>query len=113
MSRYQFIEQAGAAEPVQVLCCVLEVSTAGYYQWLGRVERLPTGSPRLLPPFRAMPSAMAPDACGRNYVPKATPSDAMPCAPGCVAGACARSVPDRNARALRWFSCAGHHWDVV
>ena len=30
MSRYQFIEQVTATEPVQVLCRVLEVSAAGY-----------------------------------------------------------------------------------
>lgn len=29
MSRYQFIEQLAATEPVQVLCRVLQVSTAG------------------------------------------------------------------------------------
>jgi putative transposase len=39
MRRYQFIEQAVDAEPVQVLCRVLEVSTAGYYQWLSRATR--------------------------------------------------------------------------
>lgn len=30
MSRYQFIKQATATEPVQVLCRVLRVSTTGY-----------------------------------------------------------------------------------
>lgn len=39
MSRYQFIEQLAATEPVQVLCRVLQVSPAGYYQWLGRAAR--------------------------------------------------------------------------
>ena len=39
MSRYQFIEQLAATEPVQVLCRVLAVSAAGYYQWLGRAAR--------------------------------------------------------------------------
>jgi transposase InsO family protein len=39
MSRYQFIEQAAAAEPVQVLCRVLAVSVAGYYQWRSRPAR--------------------------------------------------------------------------
>jgi len=39
MSRYQFIEQVAATEPVQVLCRVLHVSSAGYYQWLGRAAR--------------------------------------------------------------------------
>ena len=34
MSRYQFIEQVATTEPVQVLCRVLHVSPAGYYQWL-------------------------------------------------------------------------------
>jgi putative transposase len=43
MSRYQFIEQAAAIEPVLVLCRVLHVSAAGYYQWLGRADR-PTPS---------------------------------------------------------------------
>jgi putative transposase len=32
MSRYQFIEQVATTEPVQVLCRVLAVSAAGYYQ---------------------------------------------------------------------------------
>jgi putative transposase len=32
MSRYQFIEQLATSEPVQVLCRVLHVSPAGYYQ---------------------------------------------------------------------------------
>ena len=36
MCRYQFIEQVAATEPVQVLCRVLAVSTAGYYQWQRR-----------------------------------------------------------------------------
>ncbi|TVT39287.1 transposase [Hymenobacter setariae] len=31
MTRYQFIEQVATTEPVQMLCCVLEVSAAGYY----------------------------------------------------------------------------------
>lgn len=39
MSRYQFIEQVAAIEPMQVLCRVLQISTAGYYQWLGRAAR--------------------------------------------------------------------------
>jgi hypothetical protein len=39
MSRYQFIEQVAPAEPVRVLCRVLYVSPAGYYQWLGRADR--------------------------------------------------------------------------
>ena len=43
MSRYQFIEQVATTEPVQVLCRVLHVSTAGYYQWRGRATR-PTPS---------------------------------------------------------------------
>ncbi|TFZ64183.1 transposase [Hymenobacter sp. UV11] len=43
MTRYQFIEQVAATEPVQVLCRVLEVSAAGYYQWLSRAAR-PTPS---------------------------------------------------------------------
>jgi hypothetical protein len=32
MSWYQFIKQAATSEPVQVLCRVLHVSSAGYYQ---------------------------------------------------------------------------------
>lgn len=39
MSRYQFIEQAAATEPVQVLCRVLHVSSAGYYQWRNRLVK--------------------------------------------------------------------------
>lgn len=39
MTRYQFIEQVAATEPVQVLCRVLHVSSAGYYQWLSRTAR--------------------------------------------------------------------------
>jgi putative transposase len=39
MSRYEFIEQVATAEPVQVLCRVLHVSPAGYYQWLRRADR--------------------------------------------------------------------------
>ncbi|QNE42382.1 IS3 family transposase (plasmid) [Hymenobacter sp. NBH84] len=46
MSRYQFIEQAMATDPVQVLCRVLEVSAAGYYQWRSRAARpTPTWEP--------------------------------------------------------------------
>ncbi|WP_375433857.1 IS3 family transposase [uncultured Hymenobacter sp.] len=46
MSRYHFIEQVAAAEPVQVLCRVLEVSVAGYYQWRSRAARpLPSWEP--------------------------------------------------------------------
>jgi len=43
MSRYQFIEQVAATEPVQVLCRVLHVSPAGYYQWLRRPAKPVTG----------------------------------------------------------------------
>ncbi|QNE42345.1 IS3 family transposase (plasmid) [Hymenobacter sp. NBH84] len=39
MSRYHFIEQVAAIEPVQVLCRVLHVSPAGYYQWRRRAVR--------------------------------------------------------------------------
>ena len=39
MSRYQFIEQVATAEPEQALCRVLQVSPAGYYQWLSRANR--------------------------------------------------------------------------
>ena len=46
MSRYQFIEQVAPTEPVRVLCRVLQVSAAGYYQWLGRAARpTPTWEP--------------------------------------------------------------------
>ena len=36
MSRYQFIDQLAITEPIQVLCRVLQVSPAGYYQWVRR-----------------------------------------------------------------------------
>ncbi len=36
MSRYQFIEDCAEPWPVQVLCRLLAVSTAGYYQWCQR-----------------------------------------------------------------------------
>jgi len=39
MSRYECIEQVATTEPVQVLCRVLHVSTAGYYQWRRRADR--------------------------------------------------------------------------
>jgi putative transposase len=39
MSRYLFVERAAAMEPVQVLCRVLRVSSAGYYQWCNRPTR--------------------------------------------------------------------------
>lgn len=39
MSRYQFIEQVAATEPVQMLCRVLHVRAAGYYQWRSRSAR--------------------------------------------------------------------------
>ena len=39
MSRHQFSEQVAATEPVQVLCRVLAVSAAGYYQWRSRPAR--------------------------------------------------------------------------
>ena len=39
MSRYQFIEQGVATASVQVLCRVLQVSVAGYYQWRSRPAR--------------------------------------------------------------------------
>jgi len=42
MSRYQFIEQAAATEPVQVLCRVLRVSSAGHYQWRNQPDKLIT-----------------------------------------------------------------------
>ncbi len=46
MTRYQFIEQVAATEPVQVLCRVLHVSPAGYYQWLSRAARpMPSWEP--------------------------------------------------------------------
>ncbi|MDO7884569.1 hypothetical protein [Hymenobacter cheonanensis] len=63
MSRYRFIEQGAATEPVQVLCRVLQVSAAGYYPW-----RRWAGSRRPAPPFRAMPSATAPAACEQKGV---------------------------------------------
>lgn len=39
MSRYQLSEQVATSEPVQVLCHVLEVRAAGYYQWRRRADR--------------------------------------------------------------------------
>jgi hypothetical protein len=39
MSRYLFIEQVATAYPVQVLCRMLEVSAAGYYQRRSRTPR--------------------------------------------------------------------------
>jgi len=39
MSHYRFIKQVAPIEPVQVLCRVLHVSPAGYYQWLSRAMR--------------------------------------------------------------------------
>lgn len=39
MSRYQFIEPVASTEPVQMLCRVLEVSAAGYYQWRRLADR--------------------------------------------------------------------------
>jgi len=91
MSRYQFIEQAADTEPVQVLCRVLQVSTAGYYQWQRwQRARYLAGSPPPTLPFRAMPSAMAPVACEPSCRPKVTPPAAMPCAVGYAAAACGR-----------------------
>jgi putative transposase len=41
MSRYQFIGHCPQAWPVHVLCRVLGVSGAGYYQWRGRAQPTP------------------------------------------------------------------------
>ena len=41
MSRYQFIQACVEPWPVQVLCRVLSVSCAGYYQWRGRAQPTP------------------------------------------------------------------------
>ena len=41
MSRYQFIGDCPEPWPVQLLCRVLGVSCAGYYQWRGRVQTTP------------------------------------------------------------------------
>ena len=38
MSRYQFIRACVEPWPAQVLCRVLRVSCAGYYQWRGRTQ---------------------------------------------------------------------------
>jgi putative transposase len=52
MSRYQFIDQLAATEPVQMLYRVLHVSPAGYYQWLGRAARpTPSWEPAATPAF--------------------------------------------------------------
>jgi putative transposase len=41
MRRYQFIEDCAEPWPVQVLCRLLAVSTAGYYQWRQRPAAAP------------------------------------------------------------------------
>ena len=41
MSRYQFTQDCTEPWPVQVLCHVLGVSCAGYYQWRGRAQPTP------------------------------------------------------------------------
>jgi transposase InsO family protein len=41
MSRYQFIQTCTEPWPVQVLCRLLAVSTAGYYQWLQQPAAVP------------------------------------------------------------------------
>jgi putative transposase len=41
MSRYQFIQDCTEPWPVQMLCHVLNVSCAGYYQWRGRAQPAP------------------------------------------------------------------------
>ena len=41
MSRYQFIQDCTEPWPVQVLCHVLGVSCASYYQWRGRAQPPP------------------------------------------------------------------------
>ena len=41
MSRYQFIEDYTELWPVQVLCRLLAVSKAGYYQWRQRPAAAP------------------------------------------------------------------------
>jgi len=80
---------------VQVLCRVLHISPAGYYQWLGRGARpTPSWGLRPTPSFRAMPSATVLAACG----PKATPSSATRCVPGYVVAACALSTRPQRPR---------------
>jgi putative transposase len=39
MSCYQFMTEVATTEPVQVLCRVLHVSPAGYYQWPRQADR--------------------------------------------------------------------------
>lgn len=38
MSRYQFLQDCTESWPMQVLCHVLNISCAGYYQWRGRAR---------------------------------------------------------------------------
>jgi len=41
MSRYRFLATERGQYPVQVLCRVLGVSCADYYQWRGRAQPTP------------------------------------------------------------------------
>ena len=105
MSRYQFIEQLAATKPVQVLCRVLAVSGAGYYQWRSRPARLtPAWEPAASAAFsrhaqrygtRRLRAELRAEghAVGRHALRSC-----------CVAAAGGRSVPGRNALAPPWLT---------
>ena len=89
MSRYQFIRACVEPWPAQVLCRVLRVSCAGYYQWRGRTQ------PPSAPWQAAAQAAFTRHA--RRYGTRrlraelrAMPWDAMLCARGCTDMTCGR-----------------------
>ena len=91
MSRYAFIAACAEPWPVQLLCQVLAVSPAGYYQWRHRPPRRRRGKWRRKRPLRATPDATAPGGCG----PKAMPWAATRCAPDCAGTGCGPCRPHR------------------